>query len=551
MEITIQQLAIVLAVAALVGGFARLFRLPMIFAYLVAGAVLAGTGVVPEATSGLYRLFGEIGIMFLLFLIGMEINYSSLRLVGMTAIVVGLGQIVISAVIGTMIGILLGYPPLTAGYLGVIMAFASTVVVVKVLSEKHEMNSLHGKIILGILLMQDFLAMVALVTLAGFDAGQGVNAGSMLGTVMIAVLFFVFMLWVGRSFVPRVMHEMAHVQELMFVGTIAWLFIVAAVATKLGLSIEIGGFLAGIALANSSEQFHLSNRMRPLRDFFLVLLFISLGTSLSIANLSTVIGPVIVITLAVVLINPLVVTIILRFMGYHHRTAILSGLHISQLSEFSLVVAAIGARLGHMDPTIVSTITLAAIVSIGISSFLMLHSETVYRFMRRYIRTSTHDPERKVQARYDVVMIGAHRLGRNILRNLGKTKVLVIDYDPDVIARLQREGIDVSYGDIGDEEVLDGIIRARPRVVLSTSPDLEDNIGILATLRLATKVRATVIVRAESERDAAKLYRAGADFVLLPHLMSGLSIGDVLRRKDSTMMKRWRTNDLKYLHENT
>lgn len=544
----IQSLAVILTLAVGVGVVAKLVRLPMIFAYLVAGAILAASGLVPEASGGLYRLFSDLGVMLLLFLIGLEINYAALRLVGTTAALVGIGQVVGSGVLGTVIGLLLGFEPLTAGYVGIMVAFASTVVVVKMLSERHQVNSLHGKIVLGILLVQDFAAMVLLVALASLQAGQGIDAQLMLWTAIKGGLVFVVMLWAGRSLIPKVLRHVSQTPELLFIGSIAWMLLVATFAARLGLSIEIGGFLAGLALANSSEELHIANRLRPLRDFFLVLLFISLGSSLAVTNIESIVNQVIALTILVVIVNPLIVIGLLRTFGYHRRTAIVAGLHISQLSEFSLVVAAVGLRLGHLNPTLVSIITVTAILSIGVSSLMMMHAEAIYGFLRQLFHWREELSEGGKRQRFSVIVIGAHRLGHSVLRHLDPKKTLVIDFDPDVIHQVRQRGFETTYGDLTDDEILSGIFAAKPKMVISTSPEVEDNAGLLEAAR-HRRQQPILIVRAENEPEAKRLYALGADFVLLPHLMSGVTLGQMISRESKSELHRRRKHDLAYLAE--
>ena len=198
-----------------------------------------------------------------------------------------------------------------AAYIAIALTFSSTIIVVKLLSEKNDLNSLYGRISIGFLLVQDFIAIIILLVLAGLEIGNGILWTNIALTILKGILLFIFMFWIGRVILPKIFDKIARSQELLFLMTLAWVFLLVSLVHKIGFSIEIGGFLAGIALANSSENFQIASRIKPLRDFFILLFFIVLGSSIILTHFNGLTMPVIIFSLFVLIGNPLIVLIIM------------------------------------------------------------------------------------------------------------------------------------------------------------------------------------------------------------------------------------------------
>ncbi len=521
------ELAAVILVAAAFGFLAKLFRQPIVLAYLLAGLFIGYFRFIPIPAFS--SVFSELGIMFLLFLVGLEINYDSFRTVGKSALVIGLAQILLTFGLGYWVTQLLHFGPVPGAYVAIALTFSSTILAVKILTEKKELHSLHGRIAIGILLIQDVVAILLLVLLAGLEAGQGFSALAVIGTVAKSILLFGFMLWLGRSVLPHLFDRVARSAELLFVITLAWVFLVAAFVSKIGFSTSIAGFLAGLALANSSEHYEIASRFRPLRDFFLLLFFVVLGASVASASLNGLALPVLILTLFVLIATPLVVLAVMGILGYRHRTGFMTGMVIAQTSEFSLVLVALGARLGHLPENMVSLVTAVAILTFVISGYLALHGERFFRraspFLRLFERKEPlEDGAWEKELAQPIILVGAHRTGQSILTHIPAEELLVIDADPEVIKDMRRQGIEHLLGDIRDADVFERANFPHARLAISTSPDLEDNLYLLEQLNLLDS-RPKAVVRAETEADAHRLYAAGADYVLLPQFTAGQYLG--------------------------
>ncbi|MFH1162033.1 MAG: cation:proton antiporter [Candidatus Jorgensenbacteria bacterium] len=550
------ELATVVLMAAALGIIARFLRQPTILAYLATGGLIAALGFFDPGGHQSLQLFSQLGVMFLLFLVGLEVNYTSLRLVGRASLFVGVGQVVFTAAAGLAITYyLLGMALLPALYVAVALTFSSTIIVVKLLSDKRDFQSLYGKLALGVLLVQDAVAVLLIIVLAGFGEPQARVLG--LGGAPLAALGVVLalaMFWFGRRALPFVFDRVARSPELLFIAALAWVFAVAAVMSKLGFSLEVAGLLAGLALANSSERLQIASRVRALRDFFLIVFFVLLGASVALSDVSGMAVPIIALSLFVLVGNPLVVLVVMGLMGYRRRTSFLTGVAIAQISEFSFVLMALGFRLGHVGAAEVSLVTAVGAITITCSTYLITHAESIFRVLAPLLRVfeRRHTRDEAVQSdgeRKPIVLVGYHRTGQSIAAGLPREKLLVVEFDPEMVHHLKRHGFTYLFGDVADPEIFREAHIADAELLISTSPVFEDNLVISENLAHLPR-RPRVVLRAETEEEAAALYARGADYVLLPHLTAGQYLGktiaidpamrilEELREKDRELLKR-------------
>src|SRR3989338_4125990 len=519
------ELTLIITLATILGFIARLLKQPLLVAYLAAGVLLSYLGFFDLFNQESFQLFADLGIMFLLFLVGLEINCASLRLVGKSSVIVGLGQIIFTALIGYVIAKFLGFNPIESAYVAIALTFSSTIIIVKLLSDKKDTHSLYGKISIGVMLVQDIVAIFLLIVLSSLQIGAG---SALLPEILLTIAkglgLFAVVLFLGYKILPRLFDQISHSQELLFLTSTAWVFLLVSLSAKLGFSIEIAGFLAGLALANSSEHFQIANKIRPLRDFFIVIFFILLGSSFILPNLSTIATPLVIFSLFVLIGNPLIVLLIMGISGYRKRTSFLTGVTVAQISEFSLVLAALGFKLGHISSS--------AVAIIGLSTYMIIYADQIFNFLSPALsiferKKTSEIPISSELFKKPIVLIGFHRTGKSLAHNLQKESLLIIDFDPDIIENIKTSGYDYLFGDISDPEIFEKAISPKTKLVISTSPDLHDNLGLLEMLnKLKRKPR--VIARAETETDARLLYDAGSDYVLLPNLSAGHYLGRAL-----------------------
>jgi len=543
-------LAIIFILAAVLSLLARLFRQPVILAYLGAGAVASLFGWVKFDQVAIWQVFADLGIMFLLFLIGLEINYTALRRVGAASIIVGLAQVILTFAVAMMVTTALSLPLGSAVYISLALSFSSTIVVVKILSENRNINSIVGKISVGILLVQDILAVIILLVITDLGHAQILTITTII-KVLQALGVMVLMVWLGRKLVPKIIRAVSGSIELLFLICLGWLFVMALLAEQLNFSVAIGGFIAGLSLANTAEHYQILNRTKALRDFFILIFFVLLGSTLKVSQLADVIIPIILFCLIAVLAKPLIVHWLLRGLGYHPRISILSGLSLGQISEFSFILIAIGLQLGQVTPVLASAVTMVAMITIALSAYQITWSNHLYRWLYPGERFSSKfsGSQKFIAKKY--ILIGAGRVGQSIAEVLPRSQICIVDFDPDIISHLRTRGYNCLFGDITDDDLFDQIDWSVTRVAISTSPNLDDVMAWLTRYHHWPKntPRPLLVVRAESDHDVKTLYDQGADYVILPHLTSGQSFAHALQREPSLLktLPRWRSRDLQLI----
>jgi Kef-type K+ transport system membrane component KefB/voltage-gated potassium channel Kch len=551
------ELAFLIVLSAGLGILAKIFRQPLIIAYLISGIIISYTGII-NANNETFRLFSDLGIVFLLFLIGLEINYDSLRMIGKPAIILGLGQIIFTFVGGFFIAKFLGFNSIASSYISIALTFSSTIIIVKLLSEKRDISSFYGKLSVGFLLVQDLVAILILIFLTGIETGevnQNIIIGKTILTILKGIIIFSLILYLGRKFVPYIFDKVARSQELLFLISLAWLFLMVAIVKKLGLSIEIAGFLAGLSLANSSENFQISSKLKPLRDFFIMIFFIVLGSSFSLSKIQGIGLEIIIFSLFVLIGNPLIVLILMGILGYKKRTSFLTGLTVAQISEFSLILALMGQKLGHLNESEVGLITGVGIITITLSTYLILNSDLIFRRISKYLsvferKKILEDKNFAVEYKKPIILIGAHRTGQSIALNINPKNLLIIDFDPDIISFLRQKNIDYIFGDIADPDVFEKANMQEAKIIISTSPDFNDNMTLLQEIKKLEQ-KPKIILRAETEKDALILYEKGADYVLLPNFTAGQYLGKTLSiDPEIKILDQLKKQDLEFLKKN-
>ena len=531
-----QEIAILLVAAGFFGIIAKLIKQPILIGYLFAGFFLAATGFVGDNTY--LQNLGKIGITLLLFLLGMEIKIHELFQFGKTTLVSSLVQIIVSSILAFFLSLMMGFDFIASLYIAFSLSFSSTIVVIKLLSEKKDLASFYGRLTVGILLIQDLVVILLLMFLSSAKSYDvGIINYALVGVKGVVLLFLVWFL--SRRILPRLFERfISSSQELLFVGSIAWaLGIALFIAGPLGFTLEIGGFLAGLSLSNLPEHVEIASRTRPLRDFFLVIFFLYLGTQLAIGQtMLYVIPQALILSLFVLVGKPLIVMTTLGILGYKKRTSLLTGLSLAQISEFSLILVALGGSLGHIKREVVSMVVLSGAITMTFSTYMILYADKIYRLVGKYLSIF----ERK-KAREEVlvstpkmidhiVLVGCDRTGRNLVNYFIKKNVpfLVIDFNPKVFTALSAQKIPVIFGDVSDSDILQTANVASARMLISTSGNLADNLSLLEYVSQTNRDLITIFT-APLRLDALALYENGASYVIVPEIVAGEHIRHLLR----------------------
>lgn len=535
------QLAVVLGLASLIGYGVKMLRLPLLVAYLLAGVVLSSLQIFDLTHSMALTFLPEIGIAFVLFFVGMELDLKEVKYLGKPIIVTSLSQIILSLLAGFLISTFLGFPLIESIFLGIGLSFSSTIVVVKLLLEKKDVGSLYGKLSIGILLLEDLVAILILMvmtvgsSLLNFGLQDSLPLAALLAK---GVLLLVAALVLSRYVLEKVFRAVAGSAELLFLSALAWCFIFVAVSVVLGFSVVIGAFLAGVALANSSFHYEIQSKVKPLRDFFVTIFFVYLGTQVIFGQILNVLPLIIAFTLYALIIKPIIFLLILGAFGFKKHTMFQTALNLSQISEFSLIVLIVGMKAGLVSQEALTGIALATVISIIVSSIMIAYSRRIYKkvlpaigfFERSELTHQTEEKSKGLAMEDHVILVGAHRIGGEIVRFFKRESVpvLVLDFNPRTIQRLVEENIHALYGDMGDPEILEFLNLEKSKLVISTAQNIEDNLILLSEIK-RRRVGAVVIVRATTVQEARKLYKAGADYVILPEVVSGDFITGTLK----------------------
>ncbi len=512
------------AVLALVG---RRVRLPAIVAYLVAGLALGPlSGVVAPIgeTKDAAHLMGQVGIVMLMFVVGLELSLDRIRDVGKVAVAAGLGQVVFTAIGGTGIAWLLDYPMIEAAIIGIALTFSSTVIVVKVLDDKRELDTLYGRIAVGIFLVQDLVVIVALTILAGLAAAGGdVSLGSVTGSVVWAFAAMLGLMTgsvvASRYLLPRPFGWVAGSGSALVVWSLAWCFALVALATTVGLSAEIGGLLAGFSLAQIDVAEDIRRRVHPLMSVFLIVFFVALGAEMPVGEAQQHLGAAVVLSLFVLLGNPLVFLWIIAAGGFSARTAFQAGVTVAQISEFSLLFVAMSIQAGLVDSSILSLVGVVGVVTMVGSVYLILYNHQLFAWLDARgvfpwlgVSRRTEDEEAPHEAPLSghVVVVGMNALGRAIVIALAARgeRVLAIDTDPRKLAELPAKTM---IGDIDQRATLEAARGAEARLWVSALR--VDDTNQLLVWR-ARRMGVPVVVHGADEEAVALAMRLGPELVL-------------------------------------
>lgn len=527
------QAAAILAIAAAVGTVATLLRLPLVVAYVAVG-VLVGPSVAGLVDSGAQlELLAQLGIALLLFVVGLKIDIHVIRSLGPVALVAGGAQMALTTAGGFVLALALGLPTTGALYVGIGVALSSTIVVVKLLADRRELDDLHGRLAVGILIVQDLVVVLVMLGVTASGQANATPALAVVGVVGKGAAFLASLGLLMRFALTPLLHRLARVPELLVLFAIAWAVALGGIGEELGLGVEVGAFLAGVSLASTPYRESIGSRLVTIRDVLLLFFFIELGSRIEVGALADDLGAIVALSIFVLVVKPVVVVALLGAMRYRKRVALETGLSLAQISEFSLILAALGARLGHIGDDTTSLVTAVALVTIGVSAYLLPQSERIATnlegvlslFERRVPR-----PDASAGAdRREVIVLGLGRLGSGVvdgLRRRGVT-VLGVDFDPIALERWRDAGVDVLYADVEDPELPHQLPLDPRGWVVSTVRRVDANLALLHALA-HHGYSGNVAVAAHSLADADRLTRAGAHHVLRPYDVAAETVVDLI-----------------------
>jgi Kef-type K+ transport system membrane component KefB len=527
---------------------ARRLGQPLILGYVLGGAVLGphiGFGVVKDER--VIEEISEIGLIFLLFIIGLEISVPRLLRAGRTIVVSGLLQFPICVGLAwlTLGGLVSGGGRFDRLYLAVALALSSTLIVVKLLSDKFEMGTFAGRVTLGILVFQDLWAIIFLAlqpNLTNLQPGPLLRSG-LAGLALVAGAAAL-----ARWVLPGLFRWMATSPELLLVTSVGWCFLLSGAAGLGGLSYEMGALVAGMVIAAFPYGTEVVARLSGVRDFFVTLFFVSLGLKIPEPTVGLVV--LAVAAAAFVVVSRFVAVFpIFALLRLDNRTAGVVSINLAQVSEFSLVICTIGLQLGHVSETVVSLVLYALLGTAVLSTYGILFNHPLATLFARLIGGAKFLGERRPAAggaaaeeappeERDLFFLGVSREGVAFLEHLErespamKQRIVAVDFNPEIVERLQSEGVHCHYGDISNLETLRHAGIEHASVVVSGISDWflkgTDNSRLLRQAR-AMAPGARVLVTADNLQRAARLYAEGADYVLIPPVLAAEHLYGLLR----------------------
>ena len=540
MEVIVQsafgEVAALLVLAAVIGFLGIILRQPLIVSFIAVGLIAGPSALDLVRSNEQISLLSELGIAVLLFLVGIKLDVKLIRSLGAVSLLTGLGQVAFTSIFGYLIGLALGLGHVASLYVAVALTFSSTIIIVKLLSDKREIDSLHGQIALGFLIVQDLVVVLAMIVLSAIGIGAagegGHGGGSVLSVLASSVAMVALVVFFVRYVANPLTERLASAPELLVIFAIAQAAMFAAIGDFAGLGKEVGGLLAGISLASTPYRETIAARLAPLRDFLLLFFFIALGSALDLSLLGAHVTGAVVFSLFVLIGNPLIVLAIMGAMGYRKRTGFLAGLTVAQISEFSLIFVAMGVSLGHVQQDALGLVTMVGLVTIAASTYMITYSHQLYAMCEPVLgiferKGTPREPSEAGAHRnegYTVIVFGLGRFGTAIGIRLKKRgiRVLGVDFNPQAVRRWRELGLETEFGDASDPEFVAELPLPRAEWIVSTVPihhtglTHEDTRTTLIQLTRTSGFRGRIAVASHHARDTEELFASGADIVLEP-----------------------------------
>jgi len=524
------EFALILTLAALFGFVGKILKQPLIVMFIALGVVMGPAVFDIVKSKDNIHLLAEIGISVLLFIVGLKLDLRIIKSVGKIALFTGLGQVLFTSFLGYFIGLALGFSSLHSFYIAIALTFSSTIIIVKLLSDKKEIDSLHGQIAIGFLIVQDVVVIIMMIILSAIQKGgetslsQDITRTILVGIGLIAFTF-IAMKWI----LPRLTNYVAQSQELLTLFAVAWAVALASASEIMGFSGEVGAFLAGMSLASSDFKENISSRLVSLRDFLLLFFFVGLGSNLDLSSMQSQITPALYFSFFVLVGNPIIVLIIMGMMGYRKRTSFLAGLTVAQISEFSLIFAGLGLAVGHITKEILGLITLVGLITIGLSTYLILYSHQIFNKLSPFLdmferknKLIENDDFNLGFKNHDVILLGLGRFGNRLadmLDEYPEISYMGIDFDPSIIVQWKAKGREIFYGDIDDPELLEYVPFKESKVIVCSIPDVGLSKQFVKELK-RKKYKGKIYITASTEKDYQELLSLEIESILRPHYMA-------------------------------
>ncbi|HLD39975.1 MAG TPA: cation:proton antiporter [Candidatus Nanoarchaeia archaeon] len=542
MQSFIQDFGILFLVIVAISFLVKLLKQPIIIGYILSGFIFSFFIAGGSSTEEQILLMAELGITFLLFLMGLEFDFHNLKYLGKDIFISTTIQSALFFTIAYSLSYLLGFSFIQSAYLAILFMFSSTLLVAKWLEDKKETSTLHGKITLGILIVQDVLAILILTVL---NLLQETSALSIL-FVPLKGLLLLFIAVIFVKYLLNHLLKMAHrYPELLFVFSLGVCFLFAWISPLLGYSTTIGAFIAGVTLANTEYKNDILSRLKPLIIFFNLLFFVGLGFQITTNFDSHIISLIILFFILCFLVKPIIIYLTLKQRGYDLKTSFMVAVNLSQFSEFGIIIISAGIVNGLVSGEVGAVAIILVVLTLLVSSYFIKYDQKMFKYFEKYLRKIDSFFVSKEQVNeipkmtgYQIIFFGYYDLGKEFfakLEGLGK-KALVVENDRANIHLLKQEGIPYLYGSVSNPYFLDHMDLHQAEIVVSSVLDADESKTIIKTVK-GRSPKALMIVTAKSLKSSLELYDAGADYVIYPSYLNEQNVSVLLEDYTSDINK--------------
>jgi Kef-type K+ transport system membrane component KefB len=545
------QISILLGITVSIAFFVRLLRQPLMVAYIVAG-IVSGPMFLNIIHGGkeTFEAFAQFGVVLLLFILGLSLNLNYLKKIGRVAFIAGIGQVLFTFVFGLLILLGLNFSLNSSIYLSIAITFSSTIIILKLLNDKKDTDTIYGRNTIGLMIVQDLIAILIMLGI-GLAKEPDQLANSLLFLILKAVALISVLILISKYLLPKILKKIADSGEFIFIFTIAWCFLLASLVHMLGFSIEIGAIAAGLSLGSSPFQLQIISRIKPLRDFFIVIFFVILGSQMHLGNINQIVIPGLILSIFILIGNPLILYLIFRFSKFTRRNSFLAGLTAAQVSEFGFVLLFIGQQSGQIQGNEISVFTIVALTTIFASSYLITYNNKIYDFVAPFFRFFKPDRHLQIEDKgkvHDIWVFGCHRMGLKICKALQEKKAnfAVSDFNARTVEKLNKMKIPAFFGDIADVEFLESLPLEKAKMIILTIPDPHDQKTLISFVKRENP-KVTIISNLHHYKHGEDLYSTGADFVIMPHLLGGQWLEEMIKNDHfkKTDLKKLRKEQLK------
>ena len=542
MQSFIQDFGILFLVIVAISFLAKLLKQPIIIGYILSGFIFSFFIAGGSSTEEQILLMAELGITFLLFLMGLEFDFQNLKYLGKDIFISTTIQSVIFFAVAFVLASLLGFTTTQSIYLAIIFMFSSTLLVAKWLEDKKETSTLHGKITLGILIVQDVLAILILTVL---NLLQETNALAIAFVPLKGLLLLLLAIIFVKYILNHLLKIAYRYPELLFVLSLGVCFLFVWISPLLGYSTTIGAFIAGVTLANTEYKNDVLGRLKPLIIFFNLLFFVGLGFQITTDFNTQIISLIVLFFVLCFIIKPAVIYLTLKQRGYDLKTSFLVAVNLSQFSEFGIIIISAGIASGFVGGEIGAVAIILVVLSLLISSYFIKYDHQIYRFLEKYLHKIDHLFSKKELSGggsgalgYQIIFFGYYDLGKEFfskLEGLGK-KALVIENDRANIHLLKQEGIPYLYGSVSNPYFLDHLDLCEAEIVVSSVINTDESKTIIKSVKEKSP-KALIIVTAKGLKSSLELYDAGADYVIYPSYLNEQNVSVLLEDYTSDINK--------------